>query len=123
MAEDWTAENLSFYNDMFADGFVVTVRTPGSPGVFNSDTLVYVGATDPVDQTTYGIRANYRTGVIDGTIIQQSDSKLIIPAYGLTSEITTDSQLLIDSVVQNIISVKKFNPGNVTIGYEIQVRS
>lgn len=122
MTTDWTAEKLSFYQDLEAEGFAVSVRVPGSPGVFNPDTLLYVGAVAAVDTATYGIRRNYKIKDVDGTIIQQNDSMLIVPAYGLDAEIATSTEILINSVVQNIINVKKFNPGNVTLGYALQVR-
>lgn len=124
MATDWTAEQKEFYYDIAFDGFGITVRTPGEPGTFDPVTLQYVGSTADVDVNTYAIIKNYSTKEIDGTIIQASDFRLIIPAYGLVSELNkTTMQILISSVVQNIINIKRFAPANVSLGYEVQVRN
>lgn len=124
MTIDWVAEQEEFYYDIALDGFGITVRTPGSPGTFNSTTLKYVGATANSDVNTYAVIKNYSTKEIDGTIIQSSDFKLIVPAYGLGAELnTTTKQILISSVVQNVISIKRFAPANVSLGYEVQVRN
>ena len=123
MATDWTKEQLQFYLDMAIDGFSVTVRYPGDPGTFNPETLVYTGATANVDVSTFAIRAEYSINNIDGTRIQSNDSMLIIPAYGLSVEIDNTTQILINSVAQNVISVKKVAPANVIVAYKLQVRS
>ena len=121
MAEDWTAEQLSIYNDFVEDGFALTVRTPGTPGTFDPETLDYSGGTVDADVITYGIKKNYDIKQIDGTIIQSGDTRLLIPAYGLAA-VTTDNQIVIDSAALEVVSVKTVDPGNVALISELQVR-
>jgi len=123
MATNWDVEKQDFYNDIKEDGFSVTVRVPGAPGSFNPETMEYDGAVSPVDTTTYGIIGSYRSYEIDGTLIQKGDYRLYVPAQGLPSEITPDHEIKIGSDVQDVVSIKKINPGNVIVGYELQVRS
>jgi hypothetical protein len=121
MATDWTDEQISAYNDIKEDGFAITVRVPGSPGVFSPTTLAYVGATANVDYSTYGIKKEFSIKQVDGTIIQQNDVLLIFPAYGLP-DVTTDHQILIDSVVQNVVNLNSVEPGNTPVLYKAQIR-
>ena len=107
MATDWAAEKLSFYNDIRDEGFEVTVKIKGSPGTFNPVTLVYDGATAASTTTTYAIRKEYKARDIDGTNIQIHDCQLVIPSYGLLSELSTAQEILIDGVVQNVFNIKK----------------
>lgn len=123
MATNWAVETLAFYQDLSLDGFALTVRTPGGAGTFSSTTLKYTGGTSNVDVTTYGVIKNYSASEIDGTRIQQRDTKLIISSYGLTTELTTVNQILINNVVQNVVSITKFAPANEILGYELQIRN
>ncbi len=120
--EDWAKEALDVYNDFVNDGFSITVRVPGSPGVFNASTLKYVGATEDTDHETYGIKKNYDIRQIDGKIIQSGDTMLYFPAYGLPT-ITSDNQILINSIALEVVSLKTVDPGNVPLIYLAQVRS
>lgn len=122
MATDWTAEQKAVYEDLKEEGFSITVRVPGSPGTFNEETLAYTGSTANTDYTTYGIKKKYSLNQVDGKIIQRKDTRLIFPAYGLP-DITPDHQILIDSVVQNVVNIDPVEPGNVALLYEAQVRS
>lgn len=122
MSIDWLVEKLSLYQALKVDGFALTVRTPGTIGTFSETTLEYTGSTLPVDVTTYGVIKNYSANEIDGIRIQQRDLKLIISAYGLSSDLTTTNQIILNSVAHNIVSVKKFVPANLVFGYELQLR-
>lgn len=119
---DWAAEQLSVYEGIKTDGFGVTVRKPGSPGEFDPDLMEWVGATDPVDVSTYAIRKEYSIKEIDGTIIQQGDSMLVIPAYSLPADLDTTYQVLIGVDVQNVIHISPVSPGNVPLLFNLQVR-
>jgi len=121
MATDWTAEQVGLYEDFREEGFPMTVRVPGSPGEYVAEIAGYVGGTDAVDYSTYGIKANYDISQIDGDNIKQNDIKLLFPAYGLPA-VTTDNQILIGGVIQNVVNIKVVDPGNVTLLYEAQVR-
>ncbi|HCY86595.1 MAG TPA: hypothetical protein DHV36_15785 [Desulfobacteraceae bacterium] len=119
---DWNAEQKTIYDDFKDDGFEITIRTPGEPGDFNADTLQYDGATTPSTDTTFALKKKYKASQIDGKIIQQNDTKLLFPAYGLP-EIDTSHEILIDGAVQNVINIEAVDPGNVTLFYEAQIRS
>jgi len=119
---DWAAERRSVYEDIKADGFSVTARKPGSPGEFDPDLMEWVGATDPVDVSTYAIRKKYSIKEIDGTIIQQGDSMLVIPAYELPADFDTTYQILIGADVQNVIHIDPESPGNIPLLFNLQVR-
>ena len=128
---DWVSEATGIYNDFKAEGFGITVRIEGSEGTWNPETMTYDDATEAVDYTTYGIKADYNIHDIDGTVIQQNDTQLIFAAYGLNSlgifgelpVLNSDNVILIDSIIQEVISLKKIDPGNVAIMYEAQIRS
>lgn len=122
---DWAGEQKLVYDDIKSEGFEVTVRNPGSPGVFDPDSMEWSGATDPTDTTTYAIRKEYSLKEVDGTIIQRNDSVLVVPAYGLPDDLInegTSYQVLIGSVEQNVIHIGPVAPGNVTLLYNVQVR-
>lgn len=121
MATDYIVESKQLYQDLLNDGFTLIVRTQGSVGTWNDETLAYDNPVQPVDITTYGILKQYNSREIDGNMIQLNDQKLIISAFGLP-ELTTNHQILINNVVQNVINIKKFAPALTTFGYEIQLR-
>lgn len=120
---DWAAEQLLAYEDIKADGFAVTVRNPGSPGVFDPDLMEWDDADTPNDVSTYAIRTEYKTREVDGTIIQKNDHLLVIPAYGLPADLDTTYQVLIGSDVQNVVDITTLSPGNVPLLFNLQVRS
>lgn len=120
---DWAAERLSVYEDIKAEGFLITVRLPGSPGEFDPDTMAWVDTTDDVDYQTYSIRKEYSIKEVDGTIIQQGDSMLVVPAYGLPEDLDTTYQVLIGSDVQNVVNIGNVSPGNVPLLFNLQVRN
>ena len=121
MATDWTAEQLSVYQDLEAEGFEITVRTPGSPGDYDENTRGYWGSTADTDSTTYALKKKYNVSQIDGDVVQQNDSKLLFPAYGL-NDVDTNKKILIDGVEQNVVNIGVVDPGNVPLLYEVQVR-
>lgn len=123
MATDWSAEQLSAYNDIKEDGFSLVIRKPGSPGEFDPDTMVWVDPTAPVDISTFAIRKEFTIGQVDGSIIQQGDSLLILSAYGVPSDFDTTYQLLIESNTQNVVHISPLSPGNVPVLFNIQVRT
>lgn len=119
---DWSVEQLSAYEDIKADGFAITVRQPGSQSEFNPDTMAWEYTADPVDVETYAIRDEYKTSEVDGSIIQQGDCQLIVPAYGLQPGLDNTYQVLIDSEVHNIVNIGVLSPCNVPLLFYIQVR-
>lgn len=119
---DWSAEQLSAYEDIKAEGFEITVRLPGSSGEFDPDFMEWSGATDSSDVSTYAIRKEYTLKEVDGTIIQRGDSMLVVPAYGLPEDLDTTYQVLIGEDAQNVVHIGAVSPGNVPIIFNIQVR-
>lgn len=129
---DWTAEQLSIYEDIKAEGFEVSLLKPdiptGSPGGFDPNIMDWVGVRTPVqhvDYQTYAIRKEYSLKEVDGTIIQRNDSMLVIPAYGLPDDLInvgTIYKVLIGSVEQSVIHIGPVSPGDVPLLYNIQVR-
>jgi len=141
MAENWAAEQLSIYNDFVADGFDIFIRVAGDPGAFSTITLAYDDAADDTDTPTYGLKKNYDTYKIDGTIIRAGDVMVIVPAYGL-SGINPSNRVVLPRATWDtsfgdlwdtsfddswegqleIVRVKTIEPGNVPLLYELQVR-
>lgn len=126
MATDWSQEAIEAYADFKEDGFEMSIRAEGSPGVWNPVTFVYDGATDDVDVSTYALRETFKIGYVDGTRVQMGDSILAFSAYGLpdiTSSNLSDYSIVIGGTVINIVGiVEKVSPGNVPVLYRIHVR-
>lgn len=127
---DWAAESMGIYEDLKVEGFELTVRVPGSEGEWDPNFLDWLGGEPAVDYTTYGLKKSYSIKDIDGTIIQQGDTRLIFSAYGLDSsgdivdlpDLSTSNKILIDDEEQNIVDLSPVEPGNVVIMYEAQIR-
>lgn len=127
---DWAAESMGIYEDLKAEGFELTVRVPGSEGEWNPESMAWGDGDSDTDYTTYGLKKSYSIKDIDGTVIQQGDTRLIFSAYGLDSsgdlvdlpDLSTSNKILIDSEEQNIIDLSPVEPGNVVIMYEAQIR-
>jgi len=118
---DWAAEQLDVYADFKAEGFVITVRQPGAPGTFNSETLEYDGAEADTDYQTFALKKSFVINQIDGTIVQQNDYILLFPAYGLP-DLTLDDIILIGSAELNVVSLTPIDPGNVRLLYRGHIR-
>ena len=122
MALNWNNLQSTVDKVMKSQGLPVVIRVDGSDGTWDPDSMSYTGGDPDVDHSTFGIKENYSSREIDGTIIQQNDAKLIIPAKGLPV-ITTATKILISGTEQNIINVSIVDPGNVALLYEIQLRN
>lgn len=122
MALNWQNLQQTVYNVLKNQGFAVTVRVDGSEGTWDPVGMEYIDATDDVDHSTFGIKSAYKISEIDGTVIQQNDTRLLFPAYGLPT-VTTTNKILISGVVQNVINISPVDPGNIILMYEAQVRS
>ncbi len=122
MATDWKAELRDFFNDIKDEGFSLVVEFPGSPGVFNPDTLEYEGAVEATTFATYGIKDGFKAHEIDGTIVQSADVKIYIPGLDLPAEITTETKIIVEDTKYSVISVEKIDPANITVGYIVHAR-
>jgi len=121
MALNWTKLQNLVYKTLKSQGFAITVRVPGSEGVWNDTTMAYTGATEDTDYTTYGIKKAYSIRDIDGTIVQQNDTQLFFAASSLPA-LTTANKILISGVEQNVVNIKKTDPGDVALMWEAQIR-
>jgi len=119
--EDWEAEAKKVHEEFEEEGFPIVIRVKGSPGVFNPDTLQYDGATADSDYDTFGLKKAYNMHMIDNTIVQQNDTRLLFPALSLP-EIGTKAKILVSGEEVNVIKIKKIDPGDVAILYEAQIR-
>ena len=63
---------------------------------------------------------NYPRGLIDGTLIQQNDRKVLLSATG--SRPTTADTLEVEGVSHAIVSVREIAPSGVALYYEVQAR-
>ena len=122
MALNWNNLQSTVDKVMKSQGFSVVIRVEGSEGTWDPESMSYTSGDPDVDYSTFGIKENYSSREIDGTIIQQNDTKLMIPAKGLPT-ITTATKILISGTEQNIINVSIVDPGNVALLYEIQLRN
>ncbi len=127
---DWAAEGKGVYEDLKAEGFEITVRVEGPEGEWDDDLKSYFDAGADADYTTYGTKKAYSVRDINGTTVQQDDTRLIFPAYGLDETgtlgplpaLATTNKILIGGVEQNVVDLNPVDPGNVPIMYEAQVR-
>lgn len=71
---------------------------------------------------TIGVFEDYSISEFGGTNIQIGDKKILIKGKGLSQDITTEDQIIDGSETWNIINVKKVQPGDTVIMYEIQAR-
>ena len=111
------------------------LRSNGGKGATLTLIKVTEGDYDPATsnstdiETSYvgsGVRDNYDIGEVDGTLVQQSDFKLLvspilqngndIPAPEPQDKITFDGEIV------RVISVLPWNFAGFSIGYEVQVR-
>jgi len=90
MAVDWEAKQKKAYEKIKAKGFLITVIVEGDKGEFDGVAMDFVGGTADREYQPHAIRSEYRIDQIDGTIVQISDSMLIIPAYGMP-KVTADN--------------------------------
>jgi len=122
VALNWQNLQQTVYNVLKNQGFAVTVRVDGSEGTWDPAGMKYTDSTEDADYSTFGIKSAYKISEIDGTVIQQNDTRLLFPAYGLPA-ITTTNKILISGAVQNVVNISPIDPGNITLIYEAQVRS
>lgn len=91
------------------------------------------GAYDPatgastvtsVPHTVTGAVFDFPAALIDGTLIQQGDKKVLVSALGLTVEPdTTNDTLEIGGLTHVIVSARKTSPAGTTVLWTLQVRT
>lgn len=119
MGTDWTSEQKSIYDDIKSEGFEVTVKSPGAASEYVENSRYAIEADDTTFDT-YALKEMYKSREINGNAVRQGDSKLAIPAYGLS--IGPTDIIVIDDVEIKIVSIETVEPGNVPLLYKVQIR-
>ena len=103
-------------------GQTITLRNI-TPGTYDPAT----GTQPPEliqEQPASGILLDYKGFDLQpGTLIQQGDKKLKVPAKGLEWSPTLQTKAIIQDETWSVVNVKEINPAGVAILYELQVRS
>lgn len=86
------------------------------------DRVLLTGSASNTDIAITAHVSAYDDGQVDGSLVQAGDIKVLIYASQV-APITEDDQLVIDSVVYDIISVRPVNPTGTILGYIVQGRS
>jgi len=79
------------------------------------------GGNVPTDQTVQAVFLNYKQDYIDGTLIQEGDQQVFIPADGLTEAPQLNGQIIRNGEEWKIMNVKPLSPNGQLIMYELQV--
>lgn len=66
---------------------------------------------------------NYRYFEVDGTRILAKDKKVFLSTAGLTITPAVGDQILIESIVHQIINLMPLSPGGTVVMYELQARA
>jgi hypothetical protein len=96
--------------------FLVTILTPASSPANPWDTPP--GA--PTETELPAMVQDYPQSMIDGTLIQQNDRRVMLAATELKPD--TADKLQIGSVVYRILNVREVGPSGVALYYELQAR-
>lgn len=119
---------MSFYTDIRAtaaslltdkgQSLTLTKRTSG--------TYAPSAGTSTVTEAAYTVTGavfDYPAAVIDGTLIQRGDKRVLMSALGLSVTPDVDDSLTISGVAHQIISAKPTAPAGVTVLWTLQVRT
>lgn len=115
---------MSFYSNLSN----IALNQIKAKGILLTFSTVTVDSFDPElgrNNTTastyssYGLSLNYKSGLIDGTIIKSGDIRLLMDS---TTEPKINDKVTIDSKSYKIISVKQTNPAGIAVMYEAQLR-
>lgn len=119
---------MSAFYDGLAQTALVLLQDKGmtmtlnqrTPGTYSATT-----GTTTVTETTYtvtGAQFHFPANMIDGSMIQRGDRRVIVAARGMTVEPDAGDVLTIAGTRTNVVAVKAINPGGTTIAYVLQVR-
>lgn len=100
-------------------GQVVTI-TRRTQGAYNPAT-----STAPVTETTEtarGVVYDYEANEIDGTMVQRSDSKLLLSSIGITKPTVNDTATLANGDKFTIMNVDSVSPAGADVVYICQIR-
>lgn len=119
---------MSFYPDLRATAAAL-LTDKGQQMTLNKRTS---GAYDPGTggstvtseaHTVTGAVFDFPAALIDGTLIQQGDKKVLMSALGLTVRPAITDSLTIGGVVHTVVNVKDTSPAGTTVLWTLQVRT
>lgn len=99
----------------------VVLSRLGTPGGYNPDTGRVEPGSDPATYAASGVKDGYKQADIDGTLVQQGDQRIYIPAQGFTRPESGET-LTVDGAQCNVVGVSVIAPGATDILYIAQVR-
>ena len=99
----------------------VTLTRPGTPGEYNPETGEVEGGSEPKIHIASGVKIGYEQSDIDGTLIQQGDQQLYVPALGFVRPVTNE-QITVGGTNYTVVGVEVLAPGDTDILYTIQIR-
>lgn len=79
-------------------------------------------ASASVDHPCLLVDLEYSAGEANGTLIRQTDRKILMSVSTLTIEPTEADQVVVGGHAMEIVNVSPLAPGGVVILYEIQAR-
>lgn len=85
-------------------------------GTYNPATGARSGDTT-ANVTGYGVTYPYTLGEIDGTMVQESDLRMITDAAAQKGDAIT-----VDSVVYRVVRVENIKPAGTGVAYMVQLR-
>jgi hypothetical protein len=115
---DYASIRKKAYEKLKKYGFTATLKRtiPGSGPAWNP------GTPTEVEFTVLALFEEYSDNMIDGTTIMRGDRKLLFSAEHFEAFPKTTDKLIINGEEFNIINVRPFAPGNVSILYTLQIR-
>jgi hypothetical protein len=119
---------VSFYTDLRATAAALLTDKGQSMTLTKRTSGTYDPATGAatVTEATYSVTGavfDFPAAVIDGTLIQQGDKKVLVSALGLSVEPDVDDSLTIGGTAHQIVQVKKLSPAGTTVLWTLQVRT
>jgi len=78
--------------------------------------------TPPVRHLVKAVQLEYSNFERQNSLIDVNDKKMLVSVEGLPVVPTADHKLMVNDIVYDIVRVMPFEPGPITIFYEIQVR-
>jgi hypothetical protein len=92
--------------------------------VTRKGTLIVIGGvehrSEDIQFTATGVKTNYASGEIDGTVIENGDVRIVFTAE---KEIKTDDLIDVDGVRHRVVKPNPVKPGGVVLCYKSQLRA
>lgn len=92
--------------------------------VTRKGTLIVIGGvehrSEDIQFTATGVKTNYASGEIDGTVIENGDVRIVFTAE---KEIKTGDLIDVDGVRHRVVKPNPVKPGGVVLCYKSQLRA